>query len=173
MSLPFDGFKAAQTGLVDMGNISFYNIGGATPAFNPFELAQYATSFSEIVLNVTWAQLQASQTSLDTFRKTFDTNFFNTVAVTQTLLRLVKKSDDGSINPRSTKWPNIGISSGLFSIGHASPVAELHPAIAFSRSSPAASRALTSSSLILDFFQETAWLGGFVITTVLSLGSGN
>ncbi len=23
MSLPFDGFKAAQTGLVDMGNISF------------------------------------------------------------------------------------------------------------------------------------------------------
>ena len=25
MSLPFDGFKAAQTGLVDMGNISFYN----------------------------------------------------------------------------------------------------------------------------------------------------
>jgi hypothetical protein len=65
MSLPFDGFKAAQTGLVDMGNISFYDT-GATPAFNPFELAQYATSFSEIVLNVTWAQLQASQGSLDT-----------------------------------------------------------------------------------------------------------
>ena len=35
MSLPFDGFKAAQTGLVDMGNISFYNT-GATPIFNPF-----------------------------------------------------------------------------------------------------------------------------------------
>jgi hypothetical protein len=65
MSLPFDGFKAAQTGLVDMGNISFYDT-GATPAFNPFELAQYATSFREIVLNVTWAQLQASQGSLDT-----------------------------------------------------------------------------------------------------------
>ncbi len=65
MSLPFDGFKAAQTGLVDMGNISFYNT-GATPIFNPFELAQYSTSFSEIVLNVTWAQLQASQGSLDT-----------------------------------------------------------------------------------------------------------
>jgi hypothetical protein len=28
MSLPFDGFKAAQTGLVDMGNISFYNNAG-------------------------------------------------------------------------------------------------------------------------------------------------
>ena len=65
MSLPFDGFKAAQTGLVDMGNISFYDT-GATPAFNPFELAQYGTSFSEIVLNVTWAQLQAAQGSLDT-----------------------------------------------------------------------------------------------------------
>ena len=65
MSLPFDGFKAAQTGLVDMGNISFYDT-GATPAFSPFELAQYATSFSEIVLNVTWAQSQASQGSLDT-----------------------------------------------------------------------------------------------------------
>ena len=65
MSLPFDGFKAAQTGLVDMGNISFYDT-GATPVFNPFELAQYATSFSEIVLNVTWAQLQTSQNSLDT-----------------------------------------------------------------------------------------------------------
>lgn len=65
MSLPFDGFKAAQTGLVDMGNISFYNT-GATPIFNPFELAQYSTSFSEIVLNVTWAQLQTSQGSLET-----------------------------------------------------------------------------------------------------------
>src|SRR5918993_647428 len=65
MSLPFNGFKAAQTGLVDMGNISFYDT-GATPIFNPFELAQYGTSFSEIVLNVTWAQLQASQGSLDT-----------------------------------------------------------------------------------------------------------
>ncbi len=65
MSLPFDGFKAAQTGLVDMGNISFYDT-GATPAFNPFELAQYATSFSEIVLNVTWAQLETTQGTYDT-----------------------------------------------------------------------------------------------------------
>jgi T5SS/PEP-CTERM-associated repeat protein len=71
MSLPFNGFKAAQTGLVDMGNISFYNTYYTTtpptlPVFNPFELAQYATSFSEIVLNVTWAQLQTAQGSLDT-----------------------------------------------------------------------------------------------------------
>src|ERR1041384_1010322 len=67
MSLPFDGFKAAQTGLVDMGNISFYNNSGAIPIFNVWELAQYKDSFSEIVLNVTWAQLQGvSQNALDT-----------------------------------------------------------------------------------------------------------
>ena len=66
MSLPFDGFKAAQTGLVDMGVISFYDTSGAIPVFNVWELAPYKDSFSEIVLNVTWAQLQTSQTSLDT-----------------------------------------------------------------------------------------------------------
>jgi len=71
MSLPFDGFKAAQTGLVDMGNISFYDTYYTTtpptlPVFNPFELAQYATSFSEIVLNVTWAQLETTEGTVDT-----------------------------------------------------------------------------------------------------------
>src|SRR5262245_47922301 len=66
MSLPFNGFKAAQTGLVDMGNISFYDNSGSTPVFNVWELAQYQNSFSEIVLNVTWAQLQANQGSTDT-----------------------------------------------------------------------------------------------------------
>lgn len=39
----------------------------------------------------------ASQTSAQTFRKTFDTNFFNTVALTQKLLPLVKRSDAGRI----------------------------------------------------------------------------
>jgi hypothetical protein len=66
MSLPFDGFKAAQTGLVDMGNISFYDISGTTPAFNVWELAPYKDSLSEIVLNVTWAQLETSEGSYDT-----------------------------------------------------------------------------------------------------------
>lgn len=66
MSLPFDGFKAAQTGLVDMGVISFYDNSDTVPIFNVWELAPYATSFSEIVLNVTWAQLQSSQNALDT-----------------------------------------------------------------------------------------------------------
>src|SRR4029450_13852990 len=65
MTLPLHGFKAPQTGLVDMGNISFYNT-SAAPIFNPFELAQYASSFREIAMNVPWAQLQAPQNSPDT-----------------------------------------------------------------------------------------------------------
>ena len=41
--------------------------------------------------------IPASQTSSEILRKTFDTNFFNTVALTQTLLPLVKRSDAGRI----------------------------------------------------------------------------
>lgn len=55
----------------------------------------------------------ASKTSQETFRKTFDTNFFNTIDVTQTLLPLVKKSDAGRI---------VFLSSGLGSLGlHSDP----------------------------------------------------
>jgi NAD(P)-dependent dehydrogenase (short-subunit alcohol dehydrogenase family) len=39
----------------------------------------------------------ASLTALDTYRETFDTNLFNTIAVTQAFLPLVKKSDAGRI----------------------------------------------------------------------------
>jgi NAD(P)-dependent dehydrogenase (short-subunit alcohol dehydrogenase family) len=39
----------------------------------------------------------ASLTTTQAFRKTFDTNFFNTVALTQKLLPLIKKSDAGRI----------------------------------------------------------------------------
>ena len=60
MSSSGDGGKPAQTGLVDMGNISFYNT-GAPPTFTISDLANYAGSFSEMVLNVTWAQLQAAE----------------------------------------------------------------------------------------------------------------
>ncbi|MEO5859261.1 MAG: SDR family oxidoreductase [Pyrinomonadaceae bacterium] len=55
----------------------------------------------------------ASKTSQETFRKTFDTNFFNTIDVTQALLPLVKKSDAGRI---------VFLSSGLGSLGlHSDP----------------------------------------------------
>src|SRR5262245_30962860 len=61
--------KPAQTGLVDMGDISFYDHprtipGGGTPnpdgipTFTLSDLASFKGSFSEMVLNVTWAQLQ-------------------------------------------------------------------------------------------------------------------
>jgi NAD(P)-dependent dehydrogenase (short-subunit alcohol dehydrogenase family) len=60
----------------------------------------------------------ASRTSADTFRKTFDTNFFNTIEVTQALLPLVKKSDEGHI---------VFLSSGLGSLGlHSDPKSEIY-----------------------------------------------
>ena len=60
MSSSGDGDKPAQTGLVDMGDISFYNH-SYNPSFNLSEIAPYQGSFSELVLNVTWAQLQPSE----------------------------------------------------------------------------------------------------------------
>ncbi|MGH9901300.1 MAG: SDR family NAD(P)-dependent oxidoreductase, partial [Pyrinomonadaceae bacterium] len=39
----------------------------------------------------------AGETPLDVYRKTFDTNFFNLIALTQALLPLVKKSEAGRI----------------------------------------------------------------------------
>lgn len=43
------------------------------------------------------SMVPASKTSQETFRKTFDTNFFNTIALTQTLLPLIKLSEAGRI----------------------------------------------------------------------------
>jgi NAD(P)-dependent dehydrogenase (short-subunit alcohol dehydrogenase family) len=55
----------------------------------------------------------ASETSEEIFRKTFDTNFFNTIAVTQKFVPLVKKSDAGRI---------VFLSSGLGSLNlHSDP----------------------------------------------------
>jgi len=51
--------------------------------------------------------VKTSETSQEIFRKTFDTNFFNTIAVTQTFLPLIKKSDAGRI---------VFVSSGLGSL---------------------------------------------------------
>ncbi len=60
----------------------------------------------------------ASKTPSETFRKTFDTNFFNTVKLTQRLLPLVKKSDAGRI---------VFLSSGLGSLGlHSDPTSEIY-----------------------------------------------
>jgi NAD(P)-dependent dehydrogenase (short-subunit alcohol dehydrogenase family) len=40
---------------------------------------------------------QPSEVSLDTIRKTFETNFFGVIAITQALLPLIQKSDAGRI----------------------------------------------------------------------------
>jgi NAD(P)-dependent dehydrogenase (short-subunit alcohol dehydrogenase family) len=55
----------------------------------------------------------ASQTPSEIFRKTFDTNFFNTIEVTQSFVPLLKKSDAGRI---------VFLSSGLGSLSlHSDP----------------------------------------------------
>jgi NAD(P)-dependent dehydrogenase (short-subunit alcohol dehydrogenase family) len=59
------------------------------------------------------APVGASKTSEDIFRKTFDTNFFNTIALTQKFVPLIKKSDAGRI---------VFLSSGLGSLSlHSDP----------------------------------------------------
>jgi hypothetical protein len=52
--------KSAMRGLLDLGNISFYTkpSPSAIPTNNPFELRPFAKSFSGIVINATWSQLQ-------------------------------------------------------------------------------------------------------------------
>lgn len=57
------------------------------------------------------APVPASRTTVDIFRKTFDTNFFNTIAVTQTFLPLVKKSDAGRIVFLSSILGSLGLHS--------------------------------------------------------------
>src|SRR6202051_1309419 len=65
----------------------------------------------------------ASKTSAAIFRKTFDTNFFNTIALTQTLLPLIKKSPAGRI---------VLLSSGLGSLTlHSDPNSPIYNAKSF------------------------------------------
>jgi NAD(P)-dependent dehydrogenase (short-subunit alcohol dehydrogenase family) len=59
-----------------------------------------------------------SKTSMDVLRKTFETNFFNVVALTQTLLPLIKKSAAGRI---------VFLSSGLGSLTwHSDPKSPIY-----------------------------------------------
>jgi NAD(P)-dependent dehydrogenase (short-subunit alcohol dehydrogenase family) len=64
------------------------------------------------------APIAASKTSPNVFRKTFDTNFFNTIALTQSLIPLIKKSDAGRI---------VFLSSGLGSLNlHSDPTSPIY-----------------------------------------------
>jgi len=62
MSESQDGGKPAQSGLVDMGNIQFYNA-SSPPTFTLSDLTGFKGLFSEMVLNVSWAQLQLAEGS--------------------------------------------------------------------------------------------------------------
>ncbi len=60
----------------------------------------------------------ASETTLEMFRKTFETNFFSQIALTQKLMPLVKKSDAGRI---------VNVSSALGSNGyHSDPTSDYY-----------------------------------------------
>ncbi|MFB2892953.1 SDR family oxidoreductase [Aerosakkonemataceae cyanobacterium BLCC-F50] len=50
-----------------------------------------------VMLDGEWSTSNASSVSLDIIRKTFDTNFFGLIAVTQALLPLILKSESGRI----------------------------------------------------------------------------
>jgi NAD(P)-dependent dehydrogenase (short-subunit alcohol dehydrogenase family) len=61
---------------------------------------------------------KASVVSLEILRKTFDTNFFGVIALTQTLLPLIKKTENGRI---------VNVSSGLGSLTqHSDPKWEFY-----------------------------------------------
>jgi len=59
--------KPPLTGLMDMGDPSFYDQPGVLPSFDIWNLYPYPGSFGGIVLNVTWAQLEPTENGpLDT-----------------------------------------------------------------------------------------------------------
>lgn len=56
------GLKAPMVGLIDMGRVDFGPRHGApAPVNNPGEISPYARSFTGIVINLTWADLEPSQ----------------------------------------------------------------------------------------------------------------
>jgi NAD(P)-dependent dehydrogenase (short-subunit alcohol dehydrogenase family) len=77
----------------------------------------------DILVNNAGIALEATQkpseVDLQTLRKTFDTNFFGVIAVTQTLLPLIRRSGAGRI---------VNVSSGLGSLTlHSDPAWEFYP----------------------------------------------
>lgn len=76
----------------------------------------------DILINNAGIALESTQkpstVNAETLRKTFDTNFFGTIAVTQALLPLIRKSDYGRI---------VNVSSGLGSLTlHGDPAWEFY-----------------------------------------------
>lgn len=104
---------------LDIDNVSTYE-----PAF---KLIESKFGRLDILINnagvlldefVDGAAVQASTTDAAILRRTFDTNFFNTVAVTQKFLPLVRRSDSGRI---------VFVSSLLASLSdHTNPDSEIY-----------------------------------------------
>ena len=65
MNGPDDGWKPVQIGLVDMGFNHFYDDAGVSPTFQLSDLANAGSAISEMVLNVTWAQLEPTRGQFD------------------------------------------------------------------------------------------------------------
>ncbi len=77
-----------------------------------------------IMLDGEFSGNNTSTTTLDTLRKTFDTNFFGVVALTQALLPLIRKSEAGRI---------VNVSSILGSLTlHSDPESPIYASKAFS-----------------------------------------
>jgi NAD(P)-dependent dehydrogenase (short-subunit alcohol dehydrogenase family) len=64
---------------------------------NRFSKLDILINNAGVMLDGEWATSNASSVSVDTIRKTFDTNFFALVEVTQALLPLILKSQSGRI----------------------------------------------------------------------------
>jgi hypothetical protein len=60
-----DGWKPVQSGLVDMGFNHFYDDADLQPTFLLSDLANAGSAISEMVLNVTWAQLEPTSGQFD------------------------------------------------------------------------------------------------------------
>jgi T5SS/PEP-CTERM-associated repeat protein len=60
-----DGWKPVQSGLVDMGFNHFYDDADLQPTFLLSDLANAGSAISEMVLNVTWAELEPTSGQFD------------------------------------------------------------------------------------------------------------
>jgi NAD(P)-dependent dehydrogenase (short-subunit alcohol dehydrogenase family) len=95
MLLKNDGLKAEAI-VLDIGDSD--QIQAATQEIDGrFGKLDVLINNAGVMLDGEWATSNASSVSLETIRKTFDTNFFGLVEVTQTLLPLILKSENGRI----------------------------------------------------------------------------
>lgn len=107
-----EGFDAEFV-LLDVDDAKTHQLAAKHVEENYGKLDILINNAGVLLENNTGAAPQASKTSPDIFCRTFDTNFFNTIAVTQAFVPLIKKSNAGRI---------VFLSSGLGSLSmHSDP----------------------------------------------------